>query len=175
MAAVHFRMNRTWTIPHIWGAHCLHTHQTAWKYLDRGQRYAPKTKFEIGPLVAEFYFRFQFGQVSSFGDFPTYDPTKFPENRSTRGWVTCDSVFSIATFKPTLPTLSHCHMPSCRPSIQKQPSLSTEYIRILVCQNPLWWTCKPQSKLRNYEMLYNVTTTSSSINTPSNSRPTYIT
>jgi len=28
----------------------------------------------------------------------------FQENRSTRGWVTCNSTFSIATFNPTLPT-----------------------------------------------------------------------
>jgi len=69
-----------------------------------GQRYAPKTKFEMDPLAAEFYFRFQFWQVSSFGDLPVYDPTKFQEYRSMCGWVICDSNFSIPTFKPTLPT-----------------------------------------------------------------------
>jgi len=73
------------------------------KYLDRGQRYAPKTKFKTGPLHAEFYFRFRFWQMSSFGDLPVYDFTKFQENRSTRGWVICNSTFSMLTFKPTLP------------------------------------------------------------------------
>jgi len=58
-----------------------------------GTEICPKTKFETGPLAAEFYFRFQFWQVSSFWDLP----------HSTRGWVMCDLTFSIPSFKPTLP------------------------------------------------------------------------
>jgi len=74
-------------------------------FRDRGQRYAPKTKFETGRLPAEFYFRFQFWQVSSFGDLPAYHATKFYENRTTmHDWVICDSTFSVLTFKRTLPT-----------------------------------------------------------------------
>jgi len=64
----------------------------------------PEYEIQTGPLVAEFYFRFQFWQVSAFGDLPVYDPTKFQENRSTRGWVLCDSAFSIPNFIPTLST-----------------------------------------------------------------------
>jgi len=48
-AKLDFWRNRIWTIPHIWGAHCLHTHQIPWKYLDRGQRYGPKNEICNGP------------------------------------------------------------------------------------------------------------------------------
>jgi len=86
-----------------WDTHYLHAHQISWKYRDWGQRFAFKTKFETGSLAAEFYVQFQFWQMSPFRDFRMYDPTKFQENHSTRGWVICYSTFSIPTFKPTLP------------------------------------------------------------------------
>jgi len=85
--------------------------------LIRDRDMTPK-KFDTGPLAAEFYSRFQFWQLSSFGDLPIYEPTKFHENRLTLGWVICNSTFSIPTFKPTLPT-AQWHMPSCRPSIHR--------------------------------------------------------
>jgi len=73
--------------------------KTSWS----GTEICPQDEILNRPLVAEFYFRFQFWQVSSFGDLPVYDTTKFQENRSTRSSVICNSTFSISTFKPTLP------------------------------------------------------------------------
>jgi len=96
--------NRIWTIPHIWKVHFLYIHKISEKYLDWGHKYAPKTKFKTGRLATDFYFQFQFWQVSSFGNLPVYDRTKRQENCSKRGWVIRNLTFSIPTLKPTLPT-----------------------------------------------------------------------
>jgi len=94
----------------------LHTHQVSWKYLDREHRYVPKTKFETGPLAAKFYFRFQFWQVSSFGDLPVYDPTKIQKKIAQRA----AELYAIQHFLYLRLNL-HCQrhndtVPSCRPS-----------------------------------------------------------
>jgi len=69
-----------------------------------GRDMPPKRNSKWGPLVAEFYFQFQFWQMSSFEELPVYDPTKLQENRSMHSSAIRDLTFSMPTFKPTLPT-----------------------------------------------------------------------
>jgi len=71
-AKLDFRRKRLSTIPHFKVDNYLHSHKISLKYLDRLQGYAPKTKFETAAPAAVFYFWFQFGQVSFFGDLHLY-------------------------------------------------------------------------------------------------------
>jgi len=59
---------RTWSIPHVVGAHFLLPHQIAWRYLDRRRGYAPKLSLTKCPVVVEFYFWFQGWRSLSFQD-----------------------------------------------------------------------------------------------------------
>jgi len=117
-----FRRNCIWTIPHIYGAHCLHTHQISRKYFDLGQIYDiradifPKTKFEMGPLAAEFYFRFQVDKCHLLGTFLCMIQQNFKKIAQCAAELCAILLFLY------LPLNLHCQwhnhtVPSCRPSI----------------------------------------------------------
>jgi len=99
------------------------------KYLNRGQRYAPKRNLKRtyggGILLS----------VPIFGDLPVYDPTKFPENRSTRA----AELYAIQLFL-YLPANLHRQrhngtVPSCRPSIV----MWAEKSRLQSADFGFWW------------------------------------
>jgi len=85
---------------HLGSPLSIHTHQTSWKYLDRGQRCARKRNLKRAFWRQNPISGSNFDKCHLSGDLPVYDRTKIQENR----WVICNSTPSIATFKPTLPT-----------------------------------------------------------------------
>jgi len=80
-----FRRNRIWTIPHIWGAHCLHTHQISWQCFDLEQIYATKTPICCRRLPNWIFEGNVFRPFNTSRELITYIPTKCRKKYFDRG------------------------------------------------------------------------------------------
>jgi len=136
MAAVlklDFRRKRIWTILHLGEAIYIPT-----KFRENiliGGKDTPKTKFDTGFLAAEFYFRFQFCQLSSFGDLPVYIQNFLKSLNALLSY--CDSTFSLHTLY--LETCRHAELDLWDTSNFLLVN-NTNYIITLFCNIANYWS-----------------------------------
>jgi len=102
-AELDFRRKHIWTIPHLGGVHYLHTHQILCKYLNWGQRYAPKRNLKRPLWQRISTSGSNFDNCHPLGTFLciiVQNFKKITQSRATLLWFN----FFLHTFKPTLPT-----------------------------------------------------------------------